>query len=135
MTFNQSCDAPGCRARAGNSVGNNYYCALHIGEVVRRYSKPPSAESLDASTTRLTKVLDKLESKPPAANASVAEFFSAVEQRLEAGQRAYGDKSFSRDPSELLGELEQEALDLAGWGYVLWCRVRAAKAAAQKAGL
>jgi hypothetical protein len=48
-----------------------------------------------------------------------------VRARLEAGRATYGDRSFERSPSELLRELEQEALDLAGWGFVLWHRVRA----------
>jgi hypothetical protein len=43
-------------------------------------------------------------------------FTSAVRHRLEAGSETYGDSSFSRDPAELVGELQQEALDLAGWG-------------------
>ncbi len=52
-------------------------------------------------------------------------FIGAVRARLEKGRREYGEASFSRPPAELVGELEQEALDLAGWGFVLWCRLRA----------
>jgi hypothetical protein len=47
----------------------------------------------------------------------------AVRARLEAGRAAYGDLSFSAAPDALLGELQQEALDLAGWGYVLFERI------------
>lgn len=47
----------------------------------------------------------------------------AVRARLEVGRREYGEESFARDPSELLGELQEEALDLAGWGFVLWQRI------------
>jgi hypothetical protein len=50
-------------------------------------------------------------------------FMRAVRKRLEAGRREYGAESFARDPAELLGELEEEALDLAGWGFVLWHRI------------
>jgi hypothetical protein len=56
-------------------------------------------------------------------------FAEAVRARLEAGRAAYGDKSFERPPAELVGELQQEALDLAGWGFVLWCRLEAMRAA------
>jgi transcriptional regulator with XRE-family HTH domain len=56
-------------------------------------------------------------------------FFQALRTRLRAGALEYGDGSFSRSPSALVGELEQEALDLAGWGYVLWRRLQRAKAA------
>lgn len=52
-----------------------------------------------------------------------ADFVREVRARLEHGREAYGDQSFARPPAELLGELSQEALDLAGWGFVLWARV------------
>ena len=52
-------------------------------------------------------------------------FVEAVRTRLEAGRVEYGDRSFTRAPSELIGELQQEALDLAGWGFVLFERLRA----------
>lgn len=58
-------------------------------------------------------------------------FAESVRVRLEAGRAAYGDKSFSRPPAELIGELQQEALDLAGWGFVLWCRLEAMRAGAE----
>jgi hypothetical protein len=51
-------------------------------------------------------------------------FVSCVAKRLEAGRREYGDHSFSRDPRELVSELQNEALDLAGWGFILWCRLQ-----------
>lgn len=56
-------------------------------------------------------------------------FAQAVRARLEAGRAAYGDRSFSADPAALLAELQQEALDLAGWGYVLFQRLEAMQAA------
>ena len=55
-------------------------------------------------------------------------FAESVQRRLEAGRAAYGDTSFARPPAELVGELQQEALDLAGWGFVLWCRLEAMRA-------
>jgi hypothetical protein len=51
-------------------------------------------------------------------------FASCVAKRLDAGRLTYGDRSFSKAPGALLGELQDEALDLAGWGFVLWCRLR-----------
>ncbi|MEI9940362.1 MAG: hypothetical protein WDO69_24360 [Pseudomonadota bacterium] len=56
-------------------------------------------------------------------------FVREVRKRLDAGRAAYGDKSFARPPAELVAELQQEALDLAGWGFVLWCRLEAMRAA------
>lgn len=60
------------------------------------------------------------------------EFTAAVGERLEAGADAYGDRSFSLSPASLVAELEQEALDLAGWGYVLWHRLERMRAAAER---
>lgn len=60
------------------------------------------------------------------------DFSETVRARLEAGRVSYGDRSFGLPPSALIGELEQEALDLAGWGYVLWSRLRALRAAAER---
>ncbi len=51
-------------------------------------------------------------------------FAAAVRARLERGRQTYADESFNRDPAELLQELAQEALDLAGWGFVLWVRAQ-----------
>lgn len=56
--------------------------------------------------------------------ASFDAFVAAVRARLEAGRAQYGDRSFERPPAELLGEIGQEALDLAGWGFVLFERLR-----------
>ena len=57
--------------------------------------------------------------------ARFAEFARAVNARLEAGRASYGDVSFSRHPAVLCGEVEQELLDVCGWAYVLWVRMRA----------
>lgn len=48
-------------------------------------------------------------------------FTEEVFSRLLIGARTYGDKSFSRDPAELCGEMLQELDDVMGWGFVLWC--------------
>ena len=58
---------------------------------------------------------------------SRAEFFARVDQRLANGERVYGDASFERPTTELLGEIEEELLDIAGWSYVAWCRLVALK--------
>jgi hypothetical protein len=50
-------------------------------------------------------------------------FAAAVRGRLDAGRIAYSDRSFDADPGVLLAELQQEALDLAGWGFILFERL------------
>jgi len=56
-------------------------------------------------------------------------FSSLVCARLDAGQLEYGDRSFSQPSSELLDEIEEELLDIVGWAYPLWCRLRKLRAA------
>jgi hypothetical protein len=56
------------------------------------------------------------------------EFVETVRGRLEVGTQAYGDASFEAPPGTLAGEIEQELLDVVGWGFVLWRRMRALKA-------
>lgn len=51
------------------------------------------------------------------------EFCRRLAARLEMGAHDYGDRSFQRPPGELLAELQLEALDLAGWGFILWERI------------
>ena len=51
-------------------------------------------------------------------------FASCVAARLEAGRREYGDRSFSREPRELIREVEEELFDVAGWAFILWSRIR-----------
>jgi hypothetical protein len=46
-----------------------------------------------------------------------------VRDRLLLGVRNYGDESFSRSPSSLLNELQQELLDVSGWAFILWVKV------------
>lgn len=60
------------------------------------------------------------------------EFFDALWERLARGAVEYGDRSFDRPLLELLDEWEQEALDLAGWGYVMWQKARRLRARAQQ---
>lgn len=69
--------------------------------------------------------------QPPDVLSAWPTFAESVRRRLDAGRAAYGDKSFQRPPAELVQELQQEALDLAGWGFVLWCRLEAMRAKAQ----
>lgn len=52
------------------------------------------------------------------------EFVERLRARLDAGRREYGAVSFERPPDELRGEIEEELLDVAGWAFVLWVRVR-----------
>jgi len=54
----------------------------------------------------------------------LAQFWLRLRERLEAGAQSYGDASFRRKPAELASEIEQELLDVCGWAFILWCRLR-----------
>jgi hypothetical protein len=62
-----------------------------------------------------------------------AEFFEALNAKLDRGERQYGEASFARPAPALVTELEEEALDLAGWGFILWVRLRSLRAATETA--
>jgi hypothetical protein len=57
-----------------------------------------------------------------------AAFARSVAARLAAGARVYHDQSFSRPPTELADEIAEELLDVAGWAFILWTRVRQIRA-------
>lgn len=54
-------------------------------------------------------------------------FFTGLRTRLHQGARDYGDTSFERPTDELVGEIEQELLDVAGWAFVAWEKLERAK--------
>lgn len=72
----------------------------------------------DAETRQQYAVADSIRSS------SFDSFAAMVAERLEQGRRAYGDQSFTRPPSELASEIEEELADVCGWAFVLWCRLR-----------
>jgi hypothetical protein len=54
----------------------------------------------------------------------VDEYFAAIRARLERGAEDYGDKSYELDDDRILDEIEQELLDLAGWAFLRFARLR-----------
>jgi len=51
-------------------------------------------------------------------------------ERLEAGRLEYGDRSFSESPDELAREIQEEAMDLGAWAFILSRRTSRLRAAA-----
>ena len=62
-----------------------------------------------------------------AINEDFPRFVEEIRKRLWVGADSYGDGSFSKDPVELLNEIENELLDVAGWGFITFCRIRELK--------
>lgn len=52
------------------------------------------------------------------------EFLGHVENRLVAGAREYGAASLRAPAGALAAEVEEELLDVMGWGFLLWIRMR-----------
>ena len=52
------------------------------------------------------------------------EFIHLLGRKLRLGADEYGDDSFSRSGPELLQEIKAEVVDICGWSFVLFCRLR-----------
>lgn len=57
-------------------------------------------------------------------DAEWGEFTAMLHERLERGEREYGDGSFTRPLGELPAEIMEELADVCGWAFVMWCRMR-----------
>ncbi len=55
-------------------------------------------------------------------------FTEAVLSRLNVGAESYGDKSLDAGPARLISEVQQELLDVMGWGFLLWAKMQAIQA-------
>lgn len=51
-------------------------------------------------------------------------FVSGLAEWREARGRQYRSRSFSRRPVEQVDEIAEELLDVVGWAFILWARVR-----------
>lgn len=51
------------------------------------------------------------------------DFIKALEPRLAQGADTYGDSSFKKGITQLIDEIEQELLDVCGWGWILWVKL------------
>jgi hypothetical protein len=54
-------------------------------------------------------------------------FAEEVQARLAMGAEIYGDQSFDAASDRLVVEIQQELMDVLGWGFILWCRFQALK--------
>lgn len=52
------------------------------------------------------------------------EFAARLRARLDRGAETYGDQSFERPLPTTLHEIEEELLDVSGWAFVAWVRLR-----------
>lgn len=50
-------------------------------------------------------------------------FFRKINARLTEGQKLYGETGFAGPALDTVAEIEEELLDIAGWGYILWVKL------------
>lgn len=55
--------------------------------------------------------------------ASLPQFIQTVVARLNKGRGAYGDRSFSKRPDDLVSEIQEELVDVCAWSFILWQRL------------
>ena len=63
-------------------------------------------------------------SRQPCLLEDFPEFLDVLNTRLEKGRQEYGDSSFTRPSDELAREIEEELIDVVGWAFFLWLRIR-----------
>lgn len=56
-------------------------------------------------------------------------FIRGLRDRLEAGAVEYGEQSFERPVAQILSEMQEELLDVAGWAFIGWTRLQRLRAA------
>tara|TARA_A100001391_G_C4889634_1_gene230508 strand:+ start:388 stop:606 length:219 start_codon:yes stop_codon:yes gene_type:complete len=54
----------------------------------------------------------------------IEEFVTQLRNRLYAGKKEYGDKSFEKLWDALHQERLEEAFDVAGWSFVMWAKLK-----------
>ena len=50
-------------------------------------------------------------------------FSALLQNRLRQGHEEYGDDSFDMSPIGLIQEIQEEALDIVGWAFILYVRL------------
>jgi len=54
-------------------------------------------------------------------------FVDDLDAKMQKGYEEYGDKSFSKEPQQLIQELIEEVEDICGWGLILKVRLEQMK--------
>ena len=54
-------------------------------------------------------------------------FVKLLDKKMKKGYKEYGDKSFDRDVPDLIGEIEEELLDVCGSSIIIFARLEELK--------
>jgi hypothetical protein len=60
------------------------------------------------------------------------QFVKELDKKMLKGFKEYGDVSFNRKSEDLVGEIEQELLDICGWSLILWVHLNELKLKVKK---
>jgi len=101
-----------------NQPKQENYIAKGLKEIFVKDSNQPLTDAVERELAKLP--------KPPKPEymKHINDFEDALRKMLHLGYLEYGDGSFGRRPTELSDEIEEEALDICGWGFILWVRLR-----------
>jgi hypothetical protein len=55
------------------------------------------------------------------------EYINECWVRLQDGAKEYANHSFNLDPKLLIGEIEEELMDVCNWSFILFMRLQAMK--------
>ena len=47
-------------------------------------------------------------------------FIKDLDKKMTIGHDEHGDGVFTKHPDEIIAEMKMEAIDLSGWGLVVW---------------
>jgi hypothetical protein len=67
--------------------------------------------------------------------ADFTDMVARVMERIDHAEQEYGNKSLFSPTGDLLKELEEETLDIMGWGFYVWKRVRALREKFERVGV
>lgn len=102
-------------------------CDLVIASARRRAAM--EAEGTPLSKTAIAELALRRADEP---DLQMREYLGVVLAKLERGRVEYGDGSLRRAADSLFAELEEEAVDLGGWSWVLLCAHPSERARAEQ---
>ena len=62
------------------------------------------------------------------------EFAEQVRAKLARGQVIFEDRNFSKNPVDLMHEVQEELVDVMGWSFLVWSRLQAMREALELLG-
>lgn len=90
----------------------------HLKEDEDRFTRAQKSDGICSKCSGFLRDLDRI--------------FDAVKERCKVGALEYGSKTLTKHPEDLLGEIEEEFLDVIGYAVIGIAKMRRFKALAQR---